>query len=423
MHAHQNLPITTTPGRGRGFSRFHAALIACTLTLGACGGGGGGGGGVSSPVDTADDARRTVLADIGGEVILPAIEGFTPLAQQLQGALDSYAADLSSSNRDAARTAWASAMAAFSRIEVMQLGPAAADSEMGGENLRDLIYFWPSRNECLIDNAAYSNSAVDQNTRADSMGLGAIEYLLWFDGDNPNCPPGSGVNRNQARADHAARIAAFITTQATELQTSWQASGENFLGEFANAGAGSNTYSSPQDALDALSVALFYVEKQTKDSKIACPTGIGATGQVCTGNDVDRAEHPYARRSLTSMRANVQAFRDTFTGLDGGRGINDLLIGIDRQDLATEILSELDAVLNHLDTRIGPAVDGFESGVENISSANDCSNAAANPNGGAADPAVCSLHGLIKTAMDTFRGPIVAALSLKTPDSAAGDND
>ena len=49
--------------------------------------------------------------------------------------------------------------------------------------------------------------------------------------------------------------------------------------------------------------------------------------------------------------------------------------------------------------------------------------AAANPNGGAADPAVCSLHGLIKTAMDTFRGPIVAALSLKTPDDAAGDND
>ena len=101
-----------------------------------------------------------ILDVAGGEVILPAIEGFTPLAQQLQSALDNYAADLSSGNRDAARTAWASAMAAFSRIEVMQLGPAAADSQMGGENLRDLIYFWPSRNECLIDNAAYSNSAV-----------------------------------------------------------------------------------------------------------------------------------------------------------------------------------------------------------------------------------------------------------------------
>ena len=182
MHAQHTLSTHTAPGQRRGHARISAVLLACTLMLGACGGGGGGGGG-STPVDTGDQARRVVLADIGGEVILPAIEGFTPLAQQLQSALDNYAADLSSGNRDAARTAWASAMAAFSRIEVMQLGPAAADSQMGGENLRDLIYFWPSRNECLIDNAAYSNSAVNQTTRADSMGLGAIEYLLWFEGE------------------------------------------------------------------------------------------------------------------------------------------------------------------------------------------------------------------------------------------------
>ena len=413
----------TAPGSRRGHSLLWAAAVGGCLLLSACGGGGGGSTDDGAPVDTGDAARRTVLADIGSKVILPAIEDFVPLAQQLASALNSYASDRSTTNQDAARQAWTDAMAAFSRIEVMQLGPAAAESEMGGENRRDLIYFWPSRNDCLIDNSAYANSTVDESTRPDAMGLRAIEYLLWYEGDNPNCEPAAGVDRDQARADYASRVATFIKTQAEELQNSWQASGENFLNEFANAGAGSSTYSSPQEALDALSVALFYVEKQTKDTKIACPTGIGATGQVCTGNDVSRAEHPYARTSLASMRANVQAFRDTFTGLGGGRGINDLLIGIERQDLATEILSELDAVLNHLDTRIGPAVDGFESGVENISSANDCSNAAANPNGGAADPAVCSLHGLIKTAMDTFRGPIVAALSLKTPDSAAGDND
>lgn len=414
--------LTTAPGSRRGHSRLWAAAIVGCLLLSACGGGGGGTGG-SAPVDTGDEARRTVLADIGSKVILPAIDDFVPLAQQLASALNSYASDRSTANRDAARQAWTDAMAAFSRIEVMQLGPAAPDTEMGGENLRDLIYFWPSQATCLIDNAAYSNASVDATTRPDAMGLRAIEYLLWYAGDNPNCAPDSSVDRDQARADYASRIGAFIQTQAEELQDSWQADGENFLGQFAEAGAGSTVYSSPQEALDALSVALFYVEKQTKDTKIACPTGIGATGQSCPSNDVSRAEHPFARTSLASMRANVQAFRDTFTGLNDGRGINDLLIGIDRQDLATEIVSELDAVLNHLDTRIGPAVDGFESGVENITSANDCSNAAANPNGGAADPAVCSLHGLIKTAMDTFRGPIVAALSLKTPDDAAGDND
>ena len=249
------------------------------------------------------------------------------------------------------------------------------------------------------------------------MGLGAIEYLLFFDGPNSACPPDSGVDVAQSRADYAAAVAAFIAARAEELRDAWEAGEGNFIAQWSQAGAGSDVYMTPQDALDALSTSLFYVEKETKDRKIACPTGIGATGLVCSGNDVSRVEHPYARASTPSLRANVQMFRDVFTGQAGGMGMNDLLAGIDRQDIVDKLLARLDVTLDQIDTQIDP---DFETEVEAIDDSAACTNASANATG---EPAACALHGAIQDAMDTFRTEVVSALSLATPDRAAGDND
>ena len=393
-------------------------LIAiATATLVACGGGGGGGdngGGVM----LGDEARRAVLADLGTSVILPALRVFATEAAELETAMVAHAADpADAAALQAAQAAWAEAIVQFQRVEVVAVGPAAPSDAPGGQNLRDLIYAYPAFNACAVDRSAYAGDPVTASTRIDAMGLGAIEYLLYFDGSNSACPPDSGVDVAQSRADYAAAVAAFIAARAEELRDAWEASEGNFIAQWSQAGAGSDVYMTPQDALDALSTSLFYVEKETKDRKIACPTGIGATGLVCSGNDVSRVEHPYARASTPSLRANVQMFRDVFTGLAGGMGMNDLLAGIDRQDIVDKLLARLDVTLDQIDTQIDP---DFETEVEAINDSTACTNASANATG---EPAACALHGAIQDAMDTFRTEVVSALSLATPDRAAGDND
>ncbi len=393
-------------------------LIAiATATLVACGGGGGGGdngGGVM----LGDEARRAVLADLGTSVILPALRVFATEAAELETAMAAHAADpADAAARQAAQAAWAEAIAQFQRVEVVAVGPAAPSDAPGGQDLRDLIYAYPAFNACAVDRSAYAGDPVTASTRIDAMGLGAIEYLLYFDGSNSACPPDSGVDVAQSRADYAAAVAAFIAARAEELRDAWEASEGNFIAQWSQAGAGSDVYMTPQDALDALSTSLFYVEKETKDRKIACPTGIGATGLVCSGNDVSRVEHPYARASTPSLRANVQMFRDVFTGQAGGMGMNDLLAGIDRQDIVDKLLARLDVTLDQIDTQIDP---DFETEVEAINDSTACTNASANATG---EPAACALHGAIQDAMDTFRTEVVSALSLATPDRAAGDND
>ncbi|MCK5768811.1 imelysin family protein [Algiphilus sp.] len=371
-----------------------------------------------------DDARRAVLADIGAGIILPSLRAFEESADTLQSAVTAHAAAPAQAQAlDEARAAWRAAMQRWQRNEALQVGPAGRntglDATPGGAGLRDRIYTYPFRTPCSIDQAALDDAAVDENTAITIRGLGALEYLLFFEGVNPDCPPPDGADLAAKRAQYAERVTDTIAATAGELVARWSPDGDDFLSEWSSAGAGSGTYMRPQAALDALSVALFYVEKETKDRKIAGPTGIGATGVDPCG-DANCPERLESRLSMTSganIRANLAVFRDVFTGVEDGMGVNDLLRGIGRDDLADEVIAELDDTLAQLDALEA----GFDAAVLAIPSNEACINASANPDGGGV-PA-CALHGYIRRAMDTFRGPIVAALSLATPNAAAGDND
>lgn len=411
-----------------------AGLTALAVVLTACGGGGGGGGGSTPPPAppdppdpppvTGDDARRAVLADIGDGIILPAVRDFDARAGELEAAAEALA--LAPADPDAranARAAWDAAMASWQRNEVLQVGPAgrSANPDMvaGGQDFRELIYSWPvTLDVCGLEAAALNGDDVGGTTPIDLAGLGALEHLLFTDAPPASC---SAQPNGAARAAHVQKLAARLALVAGSLRNRWEPAGGNFVAQWSTAGtSGSVVYSRPQDALDALSIALFYVEKVTKDRKIAYTTGIGATGLAC-GNPTscpEFLESRLSRRSGANLAANVQTFRDVFTGVDGGLGINDLLDGIGRGDLAAQIVAELDAVLARLQSiEVG---QGFDAAVEAIANRTDCVNAFSSSIG---EPAPCALLGLAKTAMDTFRIEIVAALGLAVPSSAAGDND
>ena len=407
--------------------------LAIVLLLSACGGGGGGGGGNTvappppppppPPPITGDDARRAVLADIGENIVLPALRDFDTDAIALQTAAATLAAMPGDATAlDEARAAWRTAMASWQRNEVLQVGPAGRstnpDAVAGGQDFRELIYSWPfTLDECALEEAANNGDAVDGTTPINITGFGALEHLLFTD-----TPPGACASQPDAaaRAAHISRLANRLALLAASLRSRWEPAEDNFLEQWSTAGLSSSvTYARPQDALDAVSIALFYAEKVTKDRKIALPTGLPATGLTCS-DPVACPEFLESRLSRTSganLVVNVQTFRDVFTGVDGGMGVNDLLIGIDRQDLADQIVAELDAVLAQL-TDIEDDL-GFDAAVEAITDRDECINAFSSSSG--LPP--CALLGHMKTAMDTFRGPIVAALGLAVPSSSAGDND
>lgn len=399
-----------------------ALTLGLAMTLTGCGGGGGGGDDETSAPIIGDDARRAVLQDIAEEVILPSLQDFDAKALALKTAADTLAATPSDVGaRSGAQTAWQAAMTSWQRNEVLQVGPAGRSSNpdmvAAGQDFRNFIYSWPlTLDSCALELAADNGDAVDENTELNITGLGALEHLLF----TPSAPDTCAAQPTAAeRALHVQKLAARLALLATSLRNRWEPGFGNFLHQWSSAGLTSEIYMSPQHALNALSIALFYVEKIGKDRKIAYATGIPAAELSCT-NPASCPEHLESRTSRHSganLTANVQAFRDVFTGLNGKRGMNDLLEGIGRPELATEIVTVLDVVLAQL-ASIEDSSD-FDTAVEGITDRNECLNAFASSSG--LPP--CALAGLLKTAMDTFRGPIVGSLSLAIPDSAAGDND
>lgn len=417
-------------------------LLMLAFVMTACGGGGGSDGGSSSGSSssgssssssssgsptTGDDARRAVLRDIGEEIILPALRDFDSKASALEAAADTLAATPNDTEvLEAARVAWEEAMTSWQRNEVLQVGPAGRstnpDMVTGGQDFREFIYSWPvTLDKCGVEAAANSGAAVDASTPINIAGLGAVEHLLFT-----SAPPEECAAQPDAaeRAVHVQKLAARLAVLATSLRNRWEPAEDNFVEHWSTAGLDTSTfYMRPQDALNSLSIALFYVEKISKDHKIAHTTGVGATGLTCGNPDScpEFLESRLSQHSGANLIANVQVFRDVFTGVNDQLGINDLLEGIDRADLATEIVTELDVVLAQLQ-EIEEEIEsgeGFDTAVENITDRDECINAFSSSSG--LPP--CALLGQIKTAMDTFRGPIVSALSLAVPSGAAGDND
>lgn len=407
--------------------RRSAWLLAVMISLVsvACGGGGGGGVTATPAPMLGDDARRAVLADIGSDVILPSIRDFETKVAAMAVAVADYAADVNAPTRRVdAQVAWREAMLAFQRLEVMQLGPLAPTTAPGGQDLRPLIYAYPQRNQFEIDCRALNGAVVDAQARIDAIGLGALEQLLFAPinttaAQSGDCGP--VADQDQARADYAQAVAEFTALQAAALRSAWEPGDGNFVGAFSQAGAGSPIFSTPQAALNALSEALFFVELEAEDRKIAVPAGIQLSNDRIVNcpsvSCPERVELPFSGDSTAVLRANVLAFRDLFSGLDDGMGLNDLLRGIDRADLADRVLSQLDASLSHIDQEIDP---DFAAEVALITDQTACTNA---DSSGQGEPAACALHGILNRAMTTFRVEIVGALNLATPMRAAGDND
>ncbi len=406
------------PTYSHSHSSVLAPLVLSSILLTACSDSDNG----PAPDPVGDDVRRIVLSDIGNNIIMPALRDFSLKADALNQAVSEHAQwPDDTALRSDARAAWRDAMLSWQYLEPLQVGPAGAstglDGTRGGADLRADIYAYPLLSTCTIEELARNDLVVNNGSSVNTTGLGALEFLLYNEEADP-CALGTPPTASQ-RASYAVSAAERIREVADDLQQRWEPEGGDFLGQWNTAGDGSEFYILPQNALNALSVALFYVDKQTKDLKIASPTGIGASGlEDCeTISCPERLESRLFGLSGANIRANVQVFLDSFQGVDGGYGLNDLLRGIGREDLATEMTDELLAVIDHIDTMN----TGFDEAVEAIPSAEACINGTANPN--AESPAACALHGYLKIAMDTFRGSIVAVLSLATPASTAGDND
>lgn len=404
-------PAAGSPPSRAGTTRGTLGLLVTAAAVkAACAGADG--------ADTeTSEALAAVLADAGPRVVEPALldaaEALAALSAATIAWRDAQDADAPAA-QEAARAAWITAMTAWQRVEVLQIGPAAASlSAVAGEDLRDSVYSWPTVNRCRVDQetvyGAWDDPDFFDTRLVNVTGLDALEVLLWSPAGENDCPSQVDINADgswdalgvdgvqRARSAYAAALAAEAARVAEELRTAWSADGGGFGLQLAAAGSDGSPYESPEAGLDALSDALFYLETQTKDRKLGYAIGEGdCEGDSC----LEQIESPLAGGSHTWIAINLSAFRALWTGGEGA-GFDELLRASDEAELADRMLAALDAA--------DAAAAALDAPLDVVV---------------ADDPArVEAVYAAVKGVTDLLRGDVATALFLQIPDEAAGDND
>ena len=385
---------------------MRSALSFLLMGLIACGDDGPG------PADSGIDetSRLEVVRSLATDVLLPSLRDFETSATALETAVTTFAADPSPENRSAAQNAWRSAMDLWQQVESMQVGPAgAADRTTAGEDMRDEVYSWPIVNPCRIDQEIVSGDYGDVDAFAmenvNVRGLDALEYLLFYEGDTNACESLSAINRDGTwdavleeiparRAAYAVTAATLVARSARALVARWD---ESFLAEISSSGVGSTTFGSAQDALNAISDALFYLDKETKDMKVAEPAGLS---DACMADCEGFRESQWANHSLPNMLNNVRGFQRIYEGGEG-TGFDDLLVEVGQAELAMQMSA---AIQNAIDV-----IAAISDDVPTLLAADE--------------NALVPVHDALRAITDLLKTQLITVLDLELPMRAETDND
>jgi predicted lipoprotein len=389
--------------------RHALTSLPFALVVAACG------DDTSAPADTArpDDDKRAQVAATVATVSGRWVAEFSTVAADLEMATSAWAADGGEAERAQAQAAWRAAMAAWQQLELTQLGPIGRMGEVvGGESIRDEIYSWPTTNLCRIDqelaSGAYANVEAFATELINVRGLDALEYLLFRTDAGNACAAGVGINADGSwdaivgdvdarRADYAATLATLVRQQATRLDQAWSGAG-GFGVQLGSAGDTSTLFSTPQQALNSISDALYYLEKETKDMKLAEPAGLMNCAEATCP---DSLESRWSLSSRENAAANIDAFLELWTGGDGAYSFDDLMVDIGAGAVGADFVAKLEAARAALDAIEMPLETALESD----------------------HASVLAAHDSLRIALELFKTQVISLLDLEPPQRAEGDND
>ena len=317
-----------------------------------------------------------------------------------------------------ARAAWLSANTSLQALELFRFGPAGrtAEADAGGQELRDQIYSWPLGGRCPVETALVDKlyAASDfSSSLVDVRGMGAAEYLLFYEPADNGCQSFAAINTNGSWAalgaseialrkrHYAAAVSGLVLASAEQAFAAWDPTRGNFKAKLTSPGAGS-PYPDQQAALNVVFHGIFYLEKEVKDFKLAVPL---ARSPACFAALCPEAlEARFAKVSLSNLKLNFRAFRRLFQGCganDTGLGFDDWLDAVGASALRIRMLDALDGAENALDDVTPPLEDSL-----------------------LVDAAHAQfLYDQLKVFTDIFKTEFISTLNLDLPPGAGTDND
>lgn len=407
--------------------RFKYTVLSLgMLVLAGCGGSGGTGSVSDACNELTDESFScaTMLTDLVVEAVIPTVATFEDNLVQLNTKVDEYCANIDNGEKlETAKLAWQAAMVPLQQLQVMNFGPNA---DLGNGLIS--FYDWETANPYSID-ISIAKSVLFEDIELppvdNEKDLVAIEYILFAPSavqaytdpskENSNVKKwregSTGENEIQKeRCDYAKLITADMQHRAATLKSSWQ--------QFDLA----SVSSSKQVAANEVAQALFYIDNKTKDLKIKALLPQPEQADSDSFNAA-KVESYFAHVSKEHIIANLNGLKNIFTS-NGNVGLDDYLSAVGQAQIATDMLTALDAAISNAE-----AIDGsLFTALTDANGVDACSTVAVtglyDTDGESSDiVTLCALQANIKKLTDVLKFEMIPATSFTAPASADGDND
>ncbi|MEM9664215.1 MAG: imelysin family protein [Bacteroidota bacterium] len=296
--------------------------------------------------------RPDLLANVGGNLIVPAYGLLQTTVDGLASTVDAFAADPSEESLRAAREALKASRLAWQFTNLFQFGPAESVV------LRSALNTYPTNVDRVEANVATGTYTLGSIADRPAGGFPALDYLLHGTDEEETMMLFTADANAAARLAYVQDNAAFIKSNVDAVVTQWQAEGGNYTGTFLSEdNAGIDVGSSLGMLINAM---VLHYERFLRDGKIGIPAGVRSAGIPRPGT----VEVPYGGYSLELAQANMEALERLYLGVGfngvDGLGLDDNLRALDADELADDIVATLADIRGQLDALSDPLEEQIE---------------------------------------------------------------
>lgn len=273
--------------------------------------------------------KSELLTNIGTNLVIPEYQELLSSITELESKYVQFSGSLTTQNLDELRLAWKTAYIDWYSMNVYEFGPAM------NIGLRSAVGTYPSDTVKIENNISTGGYVLGSLGNIDAIGFSSLDFLLYrvnaldYFISNPNYTQ-YGLEVIQKMKSEVSSVlnnwnSTYLETFKTSTGTESTSSFSLFVNEF------NKTY------------------ELAKTAKLGIPIGKQSLG-------IQQPQYIEARMSAESLALlyeNVKALKRVFNGESktgiNGKGFDDYLIALDRQDLTNTINSKFSSILTSIE--------------------------------------------------------------------------
>ncbi|HVU58137.1 MAG TPA: imelysin family protein [Puia sp.] len=302
----------------------------------------------SGSVESFTDLEKDVVTNFVNNTAVPQYTSLVAAGTALNSDISTLNTTPTDANLQKAQTDWRAMRTVWERCEGFLIGPVEGNdydpnSDTWPTDYHQMDSLLSSTNDLTTDDIA----ALDPTLR----GYHPIEYLIF----------GVGGARKASDLDTRKKkylvslTADLLNNNVLPLLSSWQGA-SGYGNTILTAGTGNATYSSKKafflDIIgdNGMAGICNEVGQQNEEGKMYNPY---------INKDSSLAESPYSGNSLTDFKNNITGAQQVYLGLNGGKGVKDL-VAAKNKDLDNKIQAAFTTAINSFDNISGSDNMRFE---------------------------------------------------------------